>query len=179
VGAATVGLQVARQRDIATIADPGSLRAGAEPWPQWLDSVVATPRWLAARYPEARSLSQAVEHLSSDAGVKTLCGVTLGEGGGIALRDGVRYAWRARKTGAVDTTAAGDAFHAGLADGLVQGMETQAALDWAATLAAAVCRAPGNVALPRDRDQLALWHGRWGHRPEMNAELLDRHPAEV
>jgi hypothetical protein len=58
-------------------------------------------------------------------------------------------------------------------------METQAALDWAATLAAAVCRAPGNVALPRDRDQLALWHGRWGHRPEMNAELLDRHPAEV
>jgi sugar/nucleoside kinase (ribokinase family) len=74
---------------------------------------------------------------------------------------------------------AGDAFHAGLADAMLQGMETRAALDWAATLAAAVCRAPGHAALPASRAQLQLWHGRWGHRPEAEAGIYESRPAEL
>ena len=112
--------------------------------------------------------------LASDARDDAVVGVTLGGRGGIAVHHGERLTWRARKTGAVDTTVAGDAFHAGLADAVVQGMELRDGLDWAATLAASVCRAPGHAALPKNREELALWHGRWGHRPELAPDLVDQ-----
>ena len=101
-----------------------------------------------------------------------MVGVSLGSRGGFALARGEALEWSARKTGVIDTTGAGDAFHAGLADALLQGMSSQESLDWAATLAAAVCRAPGHSALPADREELALWHGRWGHRSPPTADLL-------
>jgi sulfofructose kinase len=173
VAAATEALRRAAETGVPSIADPGSLRPGAEDWPGSLDSVVATPRWLSARYPGARSIEEAVERLAADARTGAVAGVTLGVGGGLARQHGERITWRARKTGAVDTTAAGDAFHAGLADAMLQGMDLEAGLDWAATLAASVCRAPGHAALPVDRAQLSLWHGRWGHRPAAAPELYE------
>jgi len=175
----TVALERAAELGIPTIADPGSLRPGAEHWPSLLDSVVATPRWLGARYPDAASLEEAVERLATNAREGAVTGVTLGVGGGLARHRGDRVTWQARKTGAVDTTGAGDAFHAGLADAMVQGMDLAAGLDWAATLAAAVCRAPGHAALPVDRAQLRLWHGRWGHRPQPGPGLYETSPAEL
>lgn len=179
VTAATAALERADAAGVPSVADPGSLRPGAEEWPGLLDSVIATPRWLSARYPGARSVEEAVERLAMDARPGAVSGVTLGVGGGLARQHGERVTWTARKTGAVDTTAAGDAFHAGLADALLQGMDLEGGLDWAATLAASVCRAPGHAALPRDRAQLRLWHGRWGHRPEPAPDLYASALAEL
>lgn len=173
-GAATVALEHARRLQRLTVADLGNLRTGAEDWPGLLDCAVATPRWLERRFPSATTIGEALDALAREAGSSSLVGVTLGARGGFAIENGRRLDWIARKTGVVDTTVAGDAFHAGLADGLLQEMDARSALDWAATLAAAVCRAPGNSALPADRDQLALWHGRWGHRPAPDPALLGR-----
>lgn len=177
VDAASVALQQAAGQGTPAIGDLGSMRPGSEAWPSLLDSAVATPRWLDARYPDARSLEDAVARLSSDARDGALVGVTLGGNGGLARRAEARFTWRARKTGAVDTTVAGDAFHAGLADAMIQDLEVQAGLDWAATLAASVCRAPGHSALPVDRAQLQLWHGRWGHRPAAEPGLYSTSPG--
>jgi sulfofructose kinase len=179
VPAASAAIQHAARAGVSGLADPGSLRAGAEDWPARLDSFVATPRWLEARYPGIESVEDAVAALARDARPGALVGVTLGLAGGLAVQGGERVTWRARKTGAVDTTVAGDAFHAGLADAMLQGMDLPAALDWAATLAAAVCRAPGHAALPKDREQLQLWHGRWGHRPAAAATLYATSPAAL
>lgn len=179
VPTATAALEFAREQGIRSVADPGSLRPGAEDWPKLLDSFVATPRWIGSRYPDASSLGDAVSLLASDARDGAVVGVTLGARGGIAEEAGERLTWRARKTGAVDTTVAGDAFHAGLADALVQGMSLRDGLDWAATLAASVCRAPGHSALPKNRGDLALWHGRWGHRPEMGPDFAEQPAAAI
>jgi sulfofructose kinase len=179
VAAASDALQLAEQTGIPSVADLGSLRSGSEGWPGMLSSSVATPRWLARRFPGADSISSALESLAGEAPRAAMVGVSLGAQGGFSRFGGEHLAWTARKTGVVDTTAAGDAFHAGLADGLLQGMSAQETLDWAATLAAAVCRAPGHSALPADRDQLALWHGRWGHRSPPTEALINAplHPA--
>lgn len=174
VEAATRALELARERGRITVADPGSLRPGAEHWPALLDCCVATPRWLAARHPPAGSLGEALDALGGDAARDALVGVTLGRDGGFARRGGETLPWTARKTGIVDTTVAGDAFHAGLADGLLQGMSARDALDWSATLAAAVCRAPGRQGLPSDRAELQLWHGRWGFREAPDPALLGK-----
>ena len=137
-----------------------------------LSWAVATPRWLARRFAEKHSIGSALEALAAAAAPTAMVGVSLGAQGGFSRAGGECLAWTARKTGVADTTGAGDAFHAGLADGLIQGMSWQETLDWAATLAAAVCRAPGHSALPADRDELLLWHGRWGYRSPPTEGLM-------
>lgn len=178
VPAATIALEVAAGSGIPIVGDAGSLREGSADWPRRMQSVVASPRWLRARFPEAPSLESSLGDLAGLAPDGALTGVTLGASGGFALQGGELLPWTARKTGPVDTTVAGDAFHAGLADALLQGMPAAQALAWAATLGAAVCRAPGHVGLPRDRAQLQLWHGRWGFREAPDPALLAR-PVEV
>lgn len=164
VAAASVALKLAHEAGIRCVADLGSLRDGSEEWSVMLSSAVATPRWLARRFAGHTSLGDALNALSDVSPDSAMVGVSMGALGGFASVGGNQLAWTARKTGVVDSTGAGDAFHAGLADGLVQGMTPQEALDWSATLAAAVCRAPGHSALPADRKELALWHRRWGYR---------------
>jgi sugar/nucleoside kinase (ribokinase family) len=172
VPAATVALGIAQAAGIRCVADLGSLRDGSEEWPSMLSSAVATPRWLARRFSTHPSLGDAMEALSEVSCNGAMVGVSLGSRGGFARIGGDQLAWTARKTGVVDSTGAGDAFHAGLADALVQGMAPQETLDWSATLAAAICRAPGHSALPADRKQLALWHGRWGYRTAPTPDIL-------
>ena len=173
VEVASVALKLAHEAGIRCVADLGSLRDGSEDWPPLLSSAVATPRWLARRFAGHGSLGDAVRALSELCSDDAMVGVSMGSLGGFARAGGDQLTWIARKTGVVDSTGAGDAFHAGLADALVQGMSAQEALDWSATLAAAVCRAPGHSALPADREQLALWHGRWGYRPAPTPDMLN------
>ncbi|RKZ11962.1 hypothetical protein DRQ32_04730, partial [bacterium] len=173
VAAASAALREAGRMGIATVSDAGSLRDGAAEWPALLDSCMATVRWLAGRFPDASSVTAALDALVREARPAALVGVSMGEQGGFARVGDEHLVWAARKVGVVDSTVAGDAFHAGLADALLQEMEAQQALDWAATLAAAACRGPGHTTLPRDRDQLALWHGRWGYRERPEPDLLD------
>jgi ribokinase len=83
--------------------------------------------------------------------------VTLGSEGALVVEsDGVAHV-PAPRVGAVDTTAAGDAFCGALADALVGGQSLVDAARWAVRAAAITCTRPGaQASLPRRDDVEAL-----------------------
>lgn len=166
IEAATVLVERAREKGVPVIADLGTLRSGVEAWLGDLVWAVASPRFAAALAGSEDQDAQ-IAALASRAPRALGVGVTLGARGGVAQCAGKTLHWRSRKVGAVDTTAAGDAFHAGLADAFLQGMDPQRSLEWAATLGASVCRGPGGRKfLPVDRRDLMRFFERWPHRPD-------------
>jgi sulfofructose kinase len=80
-------------------------------------------------------------------------GVTLGPGGALALVHGVFHYVPAFRVAVVDSTGAGDIFHAGSIYGLLQGWPAAAILRFAAAAAALKCEKlggrPGIPSLPR------------------------------
>lgn len=79
--------------------------------------------------------------------------VTLGAGGALVVQDGQTVHVPAPVVDAVDTTAAGDAFCAALADGLVRDLSLVDAATWAVRVAArTVTRAGAQQSLPRRED---------------------------
>lgn len=166
IQAATVLVERARERGVPVIADLGTLRPGVEAWLGNLVWAVASPRFAAALAVSDDEDAQ-LEALAARAPQAVGVGITLGARGGVARCAGKTLRWRSRKVGAVDTTAAGDAFHAGLADAYLQGMDPERSLEWAATLGASVCRGPGGRKfLPVDRHDLTRFFARWPHRPD-------------
>ena len=79
----------------------------------------------------------------------TLVGVTLGAGGALVYRDGSFHHVAAPAVPVVDTTSAGDLFHAGCIYGLLQRWDLPAVLRFAAAAAALECtRLGGRAAIP-------------------------------
>jgi ribokinase len=102
--------------------------------------------------PSMDEISTQVSRLPSRAVV-----VTLGAEGALVVEDGRATHVPAVAVTAVDTTGAGDAFCAGLADALVRGDSLPAAARWAARVAAAACTRRGaQEALPTRKEALAL-----------------------
>lgn len=164
--AASVLVTQVRERGIPMIADLGSLRPGVEEWLGVLAWAVASPR-CAAALARSEDLQVQLAALAQRCPRAVGVGVTAGSRGGVARCGGEDLRWHARKVGVVDSTGAGDAFHAGLADAYLQGMDPAASLEWAATLGASVCRGPGGRKfLPVDRHDLSRFAARWPHRPE-------------
>jgi sugar/nucleoside kinase (ribokinase family) len=76
----------------------------------------------------------------------SVTGVTLGKKGYVALISGRFIAKPAYPVDAVDTTGCGDAFHAGITFGTLQGWEPEKSLDFGAWAAAEVSRKLGGRA---------------------------------
>ena len=147
------------------IADLGTLRPGTEAWLEHLVWAVATPRFAAALSgtddPDAGL--RELERRAPDAlGV----GITLGARGGIARIDGRTSTWGRRKVRQVDSTAAGDAFHAGLADAFLHDLDPWTSIQWASAVGASVVRGlGGRLMLPRDRDRMQQFERAWPELP--------------
>ena len=158
---ANAAIAAARERGIDVLADLGTLRAGMREWLPHLVWSVASRRFACefAESEDPRDGIDALEHASSRAiGV----GVTLGGRGGVARIAGRDVTWGPRKVRVMDTTAAGDAFHAGLADAVLRGLEPETSLQWASAVGAAVCRGLGGRRwLPRDRARMQDFERAW------------------
>jgi sugar/nucleoside kinase (ribokinase family) len=139
--AATVAAQWARAAGIPVIADLDELYAGVEDLIANVDYLIVS-RDFPCRLMADPDLESALRrmHLRFRC---TLTAATLGEGGVLAW-DGRQLHHRpAYRVPVVDTTGAGDIFHAGFIFGLLQGWELERQLDFACAAAAINCMASG------------------------------------
>ncbi len=90
-------------------------------------------------------------------------GMTLGAGGAVAYDGENFYESPGFDVRAVDTTGAGDVFHAGLCYGVLRDWPVQKTLDFSNALAALCCRSVGGrTGIPRlqEVEELLMTHGR-------------------
>jgi sulfofructose kinase len=166
VEAAGALVAAAHRRALPVLGDLGTLRPSTERWLPAMVWAVTSPRYAAA-LAGTDDLGRQLDTLTAQATSAVGVGITLGARGGVARSGGRDFHWRARKVGVVDSTAAGDAFHAGLADAYLQGMDVQASLEWAAVLGASVCRGLGGRRfLPVDRADAQRFAAAWPQRPD-------------
>jgi ribokinase len=81
--------------------------------------------------------------------------VTLGERGALVVEGGEETHVPAFPVNAIDATAAGDTFCGALVDGLLEGMSTVAAVEWAVRAAALATERPGAMASIPTRAEVA------------------------
>ena len=157
VAAATVLVEAARRRVIPILVDLGSLRPGVENWLQALPWIAVAPRF-ARTLSNSSEIAAQLRALEEAAAPGVPVAVTAGENGCWLRHDGRSKRIPARRVDVVDSTGAGDAFHAGLADAIAQGLDPERAVRWASALAASVCReVGGQLGLPRDRAEADRW----------------------
>lgn len=141
VAAATQAARWARSAGIPVSADLDNVYAGTEALVEQVDHLLATeefPRRLAGE----SDLRKALPLLSRRYGCR-VTGATLGERGALAW-DGTRfYQQPGFVVDAVDTTGAGDVFHAGYVYSLLAGWDVARSLEFACAAAALNCTAMG------------------------------------
>ncbi|MEO8604121.1 MAG: PfkB family carbohydrate kinase [bacterium] len=145
--------------DTALLAAEWARRAGAlvmldvdEPGPRTpallgLSDVAIVSARFAQQHSGAADLRTALRRMAA-AGPR-LVAATLGAGGALAVADGALVYVPAFRVAVVDTTSAGDCFHAGCLYGLLQGWDAARALRFAAAAAALTCtRLGGRTSVP-------------------------------
>jgi ribokinase len=144
--------ELARAAGIPVLLDAGSLR-------DEVLELVPLAEVVIASMPFADALSGDGRHDAALAALRAmgprLVAVTRGKRGCVAAAEGSSEPFEvaALPVEAVDTTGAGDAFHAGAAWGLLRGRTWESALRFAAAVAACKCRRVGaRDGLPRERD---------------------------
>ncbi|HEY2860473.1 MAG TPA: PfkB family carbohydrate kinase [Terracidiphilus sp.] len=131
----------AHQASVPVIADLDETYAGIEDLMRDVDYLIVS-RDFPARLTGERDLAQALRMIRSKYACK-LTAATLGQDGVLAW-DGERLVHRAAyRVNVVDTTGAGDIFHAGFIYGLLQGWELERQLDFACAAAALNCTCSG------------------------------------
>jgi sulfofructose kinase len=139
--AATVAAGWARAAGIPVIADLDEIYPGVEALLKNI-SYLITSRDIPGRLMEEPDLRKSLPALRERFGCR-LTAATLGEGGVLAW-DGKQFHYAAAFCiQPVDTTGAGDIFHAGFIYGLLQGWPLQRQLDFACAAAALNCTAVG------------------------------------
>lgn len=139
--AATLAAGWARAAGIPVIADLDDLYPGVEALLEKLDYVI-TSRDIPGRLSAEHDLEKSLPALQRRYGCR-LAAATLGQDGVLAW-DGSKFHYAsAYRIAAVDTTGAGDIFHAGFIYGLLQGWALQRQLDFACAAAALNCTAVG------------------------------------
>ena len=136
------GLEVAgeaKKRGIPIIYDAEHMTEGFEEMLAAADYVVGSADVVETL--KASSVEEALERILA-AGPKAAV-ITLGSGGAIALTAEGFSRRPAYRIGVVDTTAAGDAFHAGFAYSILQGWDMNRTLAFANAMGALVCRGLG------------------------------------
>lgn len=139
--AATVAAAWAREAGIPVIADLDELYPGVEELIANIDYLIVS-RDFPCRLMADSDLGNALRRMQRRFGCR-LTAATLGEDGVLAW-DGMRFHRRAAyRVPVVDTTGAGDIFHAGFIYGLLQGWQLDRQLDFSCAAAAMNCMAPG------------------------------------
>ncbi len=139
--AATLAAGWARAAGIPVIADLDEIYPGVEDLVANVDYLIVS-RDFPSRLTGEQNLEQALRLLKRRYGC-AITGATLGEHGALAW-DGCRfYASPAYSVPVVDTTGAGDIFHAGFIYGLLQDWPLERQLDFACGAAALNCTASG------------------------------------
>jgi sulfofructose kinase len=139
--AATAAAGWARAAGIPVIADVDELYPGVDALLKSVDYLI-TSRDIPGRLMEEPDLRKSLPALRERFGCR-LTAATLGEEGVLAW-DGTQFHYAtAFRVKTVDTTGAGDIFHAGFIYGLLQGWPLQQQLDFACAAAALNCTAVG------------------------------------
>jgi sulfofructose kinase len=153
--AGAIAARWAQRAAIPVMADLDTPYPGLSNLLRFLDYPV-TSREFPSRITGEKNLLRAVPLLFSRFRFRLLC-CTLGSGGAIAW-DGTRF-WYAPsyRVRVVDTTGAGDLFHAGFAFGLLRGWDWQRTLDFSCAAAGLNCTGPGargGIRHPREVERL-------------------------
>jgi sugar/nucleoside kinase (ribokinase family) len=139
-GAAAAALW-AREASIQVIADLDNLYPGVEALLENVDYLISS-REFPARLTGERDLFLSLPMLLKRFGCR-IAAATLGEDGVLAW-DGARFHYSpAFAITPVDTTGAGDIFHAGFAYAKIQGWDLDRALEFSCAAAGLACTAPG------------------------------------
>ena len=139
--AATVAAGWAREADIPVIADLDELYPGVEKLIEKIDYLIVS-RDFPCRLMQESDLELALQKMQLRYGCR-LAAATLGPDGVLAW-DGTSFHYNsAYRVPVVDTTGAGDIFHAGFIYGLLQGWDIGRQLDFSCAAAAINCMADG------------------------------------
>jgi sugar/nucleoside kinase (ribokinase family) len=139
-GAATAA-RWAHEASIPVIADLDNLYPGVEALLENADFLISS-REFPARLTDEQDLMVSLQTLSRRFGCR-VAAATLGEDGVLAW-DGSKFRYSpAFKVTPVDTTGAGDIFHAGFAYAQIQGWDLADALEFGCAAAGLACTAPG------------------------------------
>jgi len=139
--AATLAARWAREAGVPVIADLDDLYAGVESLIPYVDYLIAS-RDIPARLTGESDFRKSLPAVRDRFGCR-VTGATLGQEGAIAW-DGAKFHYAAAyRVDTVDTTGAGDIFHAGLIYGLLQSWPLQRQLDLACAAAALNCTGLG------------------------------------
>jgi sulfofructose kinase len=131
----------AREAAIPVIADLDNLYPGVEALLENVDYLISS-REFPARLTGEQNLVNSLQTLSGRFGCR-LTAASLGEDGVLAW-DGLKLHYcPAFEVTPVDTTGAGDIFHAGFAYALIQGWDLGRALEFSCAAAGLSCMAPG------------------------------------
>ena len=139
--AATQAAQWAREAGVPVIADLDEIYNGVRELVRNVDYLIVS-RDFPARLTGERNLPDALKAMREEYGCR-LTAATLGQDGVLAW-DGAQLLHRAAyRVNVVDTTGAGDIFHAGFIYGLLQGWPLERQLDFACAAAALNCTCQG------------------------------------
>ena len=139
--AATVAAGWAHEAGVPVIADLDATYAGVEDLLEHIDYAIVS-RDFPSRLTGERNLEKALKRMHQRYGCRVTA-ATLGQDGVLAW-DGKRSLLHAAyRVPVVDTTGAGDIFHAGFIYGLLQGWPLERQLDFACGAAALNCTASG------------------------------------
>jgi sugar/nucleoside kinase (ribokinase family) len=139
--AATLAARWAREAGIPVIADLDELYPGIDDLLENIDYLVAS-RDFPCRLMDEKDLEQALRRMQRRYGCR-LAAATLGPEGVLAWDGKQLHHVAAYSVPVVDTTGAGDIFHAGFIYGLLQGWPLLQQLDFACAAAALNCMAVG------------------------------------
>jgi sugar/nucleoside kinase (ribokinase family) len=139
--AATQAATWAREAGVPVVADLDELYPGVEELLEKIDFLIVS-RDFPLRLMREDNLDTALKAMHARYGCG-LTAATLGDGGVVAWDGREMHRAAAYKVPVVDTTGAGDVFHAGFIYGLLQGWEMGRRLDFACAAAALNCMSVG------------------------------------
>lgn len=139
--AATAAARWARAAGVPVVADVDNLYPGVEALFENIDYLIVS-RDIPSRLIGEHDLRKSLPALQSRYGCR-LSAATLGHDGVLAWNGTEFHYASAYRVGVMDTTGAGDIFHAGFIYGLLQGWPLQRQLDFACAAAALNCTAVG------------------------------------
>ncbi len=152
--AATLAARWAREAGIPVIADLDELYPGVEDLIENIDYLIVS-RDFPSRLMAEPDLEKALQAIHRRYGCR-LTAATLGPEGVVAWDGQQFHHTAAYRVPVVDTTGAGDIFHAGFIHGLLQGWPLDRQLDFACAAAALNCTAVGARGAIQPIDQIEL-----------------------
>lgn len=129
----------AKEEGIPTVLDAERNLPGIDELMDLTDYII-TDQFFPTRYTGIKEIKEALIEMSKHG---AFVAATQGDKGSIALVEGEFIHSSAIKVESVDSTGAGDVFHAGFAAGLLRGMEIKECLEFANVVAGLKCRKIG------------------------------------